>query len=68
MHGRSWFQAPPMLIHKYMDENGLTAMHGHQDVSRCFTRGESDDSVASKQQSMQARCSTLAFKPKADVT
>ena len=46
---RSWSQAPPMLIHKYMDENGLTAMHGHQDVSRCFSRGESDDSVPSKQ-------------------
>ena len=37
-------------------------------VSRCCTRGESEESVVCRQGSTQARESTLALKPRADVT
>ena len=37
-------------------------------VGRCRTRGESEESVVRRQGSTQARESTLALKPKADVT
>ena len=35
---------------------------------RCHTRGESEESVACRRGSTQARESTLALKPRADVT
>ena len=41
---------------------------GHQDVSRCCTRGESEESIVCRQQSRQAKESTLALKPRVDVT
>ena len=37
-------------------------------VSRCRSRGESEEYVVHRRGSMQARESTLALKPKADVT
>ena len=59
-------QAPLMLVHKYMDE---TACHvGHQKVSRCHTRGESEESAAHRWWSMQLRESTLALKPRAEIS
>ena len=37
-------------------------------VSRCHTTGESEESVAGRQQSMQVRKSTLDLKPRAEVS
>ena len=51
-------------MYKYVDEKWLD----YQEVSRCRTRGESKESIACRQQSTQARESTLAFKPRAEVT
>ena len=41
---------------------------GQQEVSRCHTRGESEDSVVCRWRSVKARRSTLALKPRVDVT
>ena len=41
---------------------------GHQEVSRCRTRGECEEFGAHRQQSMQVRGSTLFLKPRADIT
>ena len=41
---------------------------GHQEVSKCRTIGESGESIAHKQGSMQARGSSLAWKLMADLT
>ena len=41
---------------------------GHQEVSRCRTRGECEEFSAHRQQSMQVRGSTLSLKPRADIT
>ena len=40
---------------------------GHQEVSRCHTRGESEESIVHRWWSMQVRESTLALKPRVDV-
>ena len=59
-----WTRVPPMLVCKYVDQNGLTAML----TSWYHTKGKSEESVESRSQSMQARESILALKPRADVT
>ena len=41
---------------------------GRQEVDRCRTRRESEESVVRRQESMQARESTVALKPRADAT
>ena len=47
---------------------GLGCHVGHQNASRCHTKGESEESVVCRRWSMQVRKSTLALKPRADVT
>ena len=37
-----------------------------QEINRCHTKGESEESIG--RQSLQMRGSTVAFKPRADVT
>ena len=39
-----------------------------QEVSRCHTRGESEESIAHRQWNMQARDSSWPWNPRADVT
>ena len=41
--------------------------HNRQEVSRCRTRGESEECIADRKGSKQARHSTLALKPRADI-
>ena len=47
---------------KYVDQKRSRHHAGHQEVSRCRTRGESEESIACRRQSTQARGSTLALK------
>ena len=59
--------------HQYLHANAsmwmiqLGCHVGCQEVSRCCTRGASEESFMCRQQSTQARESTLAFKPWADI-
>ena len=65
-HARS--QAPPMFVCNYVDENGSAAMPATKLSASVTQKGESGDSIACKWQSSQARGSTPALKPRADVT
>ena len=53
-----------MLVCMSVDENGSAA----KESAVCHTRGESEYSVVCRQYNMQVRGSTLALKPRADVT
>ena len=46
----------------------LSCHAGCQEIGRCHTRGDSEESVVCKGWSMQVRESTLALKPRVDVT
>ena len=41
---------------------------GREEVSKCSTRGESEESVACRRRSTQVRGFTLAWKSRADIT
>ena len=70
-HGRLWVQAPHLpqclwtcrRVCKYVDWKGFAAMLTST-VSRCHTRGESEDHISKK----ACKGSTLALKPRADIS
>ena len=45
-HDRSWTQAPPIFCSQVHGLEWLSCYAGHHEVNRCYTRGESEDSVA----------------------
>ena len=63
---------PGLMPHQYlcasMWKKWLSCHAGHQEISRCHTRGEFEEFVAHTQRSTQTRESTLALKPRTDVT
>ena len=48
-------------------QKGLVWHAGHQEISRCCTRVESEESIACRQQNTQVRESTLPLKPRVDI-
>ena len=56
-------RVPPVLVQVHESER-LDCNTGHQEVSRCCTRGESEESVAFTRWNRQVRVSTLALNPK----
>ena len=48
--------------------NATNCLAGHQEVSRCCTRGESEESVAHRRGSTQARDPPWLLKPTAGIT
>ena len=68
-HARSWTQAPPMIVCVQVHGSKWISCHaGHQEVSRCYTRVESEESTACRWWSTKVTWSTLALKPKSDFT
>ena len=68
-HGWLWVWAPNLLqcLQTYLHEHGLKSLGYHADpytVSRCHTRGESEDHRGKKAH----KGSTLALKPRVDIT
>ena len=71
-HTSSWIQVPPPCfffhVHKYADQKGLGCHAGHQEVSRCCTRGESEYhhhasfSMCTSSQIKKGSDATLAIK------
>ena len=48
---------------KYVDKKCLSFHATHQEVSRCHTKGESEESSAHAQRKMQVGGFTMALKP-----
>ena len=57
---------PHQCLYATMQMKQLSCHAGYQEVSRCHTRGESEESIVYRQWSMQARESTLTLKPSSD--
>ena len=65
---RSRSRAPPMLVRKYVDENGSAAILASKRWASVAPEMVYEESVVRRQWSMDMRESTLALKPRADVT
>ena len=63
-HDRSRTRVLPMLVCKYMNQNGLAAML----ITKRSAGIAPEDSIAHRQQSTRVRESTLALRPRAHVT
>ena len=59
-------QVQPMLFASTWNSDSATMLG--KEIRRCCTRGESEDSVAYRWPRMEARESTLALKPRVDVS
>ena len=71
-HRRSWVHALNLhqCLQKCLQVCGSKRLGCHADlytVGRCHTRVDSEESVLCRWESMQARESTLALKPRADI-
>ena len=67
-HDRSWFGAPPMLVHKYVDENGLAALlaakrsasvtpeMSHRECTSCMPPPSANQAVHSGFESQRRHC------------
>ena len=74
--GESFSQSGHLITHKRKHtgegkeakKEAISCHADRQEDSRFHTRGESEDSVVCRQQSMQARGSILALKPRGDAT
>ena len=56
-------RALPMVVCKYVDENGSAVNADCQEVSRCHTKGESEKSIVHHQKSTQVRDSPWPWNP-----
>ena len=61
--------APLMLVYvcKFVDQKQLGCHVGHQEISRCCTRGEFQELIAQVMKH-SSKGSILALKPRADIT
>ena len=45
-----------IYMYKYVDQKSLSCHAGHQEVSRCHTRDESEESIACRPGSFESLC------------
>ena len=53
-----------VYVYKYVDQKRLSCHAGHQDVSKCCTRGESEESIASRSGRTHVGDLLLLWKPR----